>query len=196
MVVVGKTGSGKSYFLKNKLLPAIQNKKNLIIVDNVTSEWGSVGLRTFGNVNELLRSGIDFIKNNSYRISIRNRTDEDIDKTAEIIMLSGNNYFFWEEAAADLDKLNTNQLKRLAYSCRHKNVGGALITQKPRTLPTSMLSQKYDIFIFSVEDFYDLIELTKQYKSKVDQIREIVENLPQYHCLWLQNGNIVGVVTA
>lgn len=194
--VIGMTGSGKSYFVKKNLMPKLlASGKKILIVDNLTLEWGFLGLKTFKSINEL-KANVEYIRNNHSRISLKNYDVKDLSFIIEFARLIGNIYLLWEEAGADFGKFQDENILRFSMSGRHKNVAGLFITQKPRLLPTPIISQAYDFFIFAVEDNYDIIEIKKRFYKYRDVIDEELDNLPQHCFLWLQKGTIKGVFRA
>ena len=171
-LTLGKRRSGKTYFTKKEIIDVvIQSGKRIIIIDNITKEYGYLGLPTISSYSELRSKGFEFLKTKSYRISLNSNDDEEdnkarlneIDNILKLIYRAGNAFVVYEEAGIDLDGVNLPILKKIAFGGRHKNIGANFNTQRPRKLPSNILSQGTNFFIFKITDNYDLIELKKRF---------------------------------
>lgn len=199
-LTLGKKRQGKSYFTKKELVDVVlQSGKRLIIIDNITTEYGYLGLPTITSYQELKSKDMEFLKNKSYRVKLTSTSDDEnaekkrileLNKILQVIFNSGNAFVVYEEAGIDLDGVRLPILKKIAFGGRHKNLGATFNTQRPRKLPSDILSQAVNFFIFKITDNYDLMELKKRFG---DEVVELVKNLEPQQFLVILNEEIVGV---
>lgn len=189
---VGRRRSGKSYFTKNSIIPMVlKSGKRLIILDFVTNEYGYLGLPTFSSVAELKSRGKEFINTQSYRVKLKNfRDEEELTALFEIIDLAGNAFVIFEEAAVSLGTKDIPVMTKVAFGGRHGNIGMFMTTQRPRRLPSDLISQSVNWFIFKITDNYDLIELKKKFGHF--DISSEVKALDQHEFLTIENEDLQG----
>lgn len=141
-VVIGQTGSGKSYFVKKQLQDI---KKNLTIFD-FEAEYKLKKSKFISHYSEFLENQFD------HNTILRYLYFDDYYKTMEYLRHCKNYIFVIEELnkIADSRKF-PDSLKDITLTHRHRNAVVYLITQSPTCIPTLQLTNATHIFLFKLE---------------------------------------------
>ncbi len=152
-IVLGKTGAGKSYFVKNKIIPNI--KGNLIIFD-VMNEY-------FYNNFLICNDYYSFLnllkwKKRHFKIIVKTSNINEIFNIQSFI------FKYLKDITIILEEafiyLNNNIYDFINFG-RHKNICLVLIGRRGSEFRSEILALTEKIFIFKTTSFYDIIYYKK-----------------------------------
>lgn len=158
ILVLGRKGSGKSYFVKQGL----KNFNNLIIIDTLAEYEGVI----IYDVQDF----IDFIKSQpkNFQIVLRDLNDEKIDTYLSLLAELENITIVCEEVDYYFTGINPNMnlLKIIKYG-RHKGINVVGISRRPFEVSPFLRSQADLVITFEQKEPRDIEALQKRF-GKVD----------------------------
>ena len=166
--VCGRTGSGKSYLVKNLLIPRMTN----YVIYDYKHEIEIPGAVIFNRIEDFRRQP------NQHAIIYRTRsgTDEEFDALCKQVFYRGNNTLVLDETAYHCD---TSKIMRhhglIMQLGRSKGVGIINCTQRPRAIHNNVISQCEHFFTF------DLIQQTDRKKLAEFCGEELLNRAKEYH---------------
>ena len=141
--VCGRTGSGKSYLVKNLLIPRMTN----YVIYDYKSEIEIPGAVVFTRIN-------DFKKNpNQHAIIYQTQsgTDKEFDALCKQVFYRGNNTLILDETAYHCTQSKIMRHHGLIMQLgRSKGVGIINCTQRPRGIHNNIISQCEHFFTFDL----------------------------------------------
>lgn len=147
-IVLGKTGSGKSYFTKTKIIPAI--KSNIIIFDIMNEYF----FNDFMTCNDYY-SFLNLLKRKKTKYKIIVKTSD----VNEIFYIQNFIFKYLRDVYLILEEskiyLNQNIYNYINYG-RHKNIGLVLIGRRGTEFRSEILSLVEKVFIFKTTSLYDI----------------------------------------
>ena len=175
VAIFGRTGSGKTFFAKNWLLPHYDRYVFWDVKhENLDMEHDIV----VHNPKEL-KSAIE--NHNKILYQPTSPTDKDFDSICQIIFESKDNALYVDEAA--MISTPTKILywhKILVTQGRSYNVGIIDVSQRPRDLHNTLISESEHLFVFALSLETDVLKLRQQMGTAADEIYY----LPEYHFLY------------
>lgn len=173
--IFGRTGSGKTFFAKHWLLPHYDRYVFWDIKHESTDIEHDI---VVNNPKQLKNS----IKNyNKILYQPTSPTDKDFDDICKIIFDSKNNALYVDEAAmvSTPTKILYNH-KVLVTQGRSYDVGIINVSQRPRDLHNTLISESEHLFVFALSLETDVLKLRQQMGVAADEIYY----LPEYHFLY------------
>lgn len=179
ILVFGMRGTGKSYFVKNYLIP--QHDRYLIYDNQGEYSEGVV----FYEIDKLKEFWREHYKG-KFRIIYRPINHDDFSTICDLVYLCGNMLFVVEEidlvaGSYDQDISFQTVLKR----GRHTNVSMIGISQRPFGINRTITSQAKEIYSFCQKEPRD-IQYLKYYLGNE---AEIIQSLPKYTALYYNYNN-------
>jgi DNA helicase HerA-like ATPase len=166
-LVIGKSGSGKTYFIKNELL---NNVKNFIVFD-VNGEY---------ETDYIVESHSDFIKNISVKGSIALRYDvfEEYFDTLNFLYRNTNNFnLVIDELGLYVNTKKDNEdLRNMIILHRHKKIDLLVATQSPHLVTNFLVAQTSKYFIFHLSPMFaeklaEKIDLSDEDIGKINNLK-------------------------
>jgi hypothetical protein len=152
-LVLGKTGSGKSSFVKKEL---IRNIERLIIIDALSEYENGI---IFTNVDTLIEYIIDnkINQHDNFKFICRFTDDKDIELLFLLVFELSNLTLLVEECEIYVspNSKSSNFLKLVRYG-RHKNISIIGVARRSTELSLTFRSQTDTIFSFKQTDKNDL----------------------------------------
>jgi DNA helicase HerA-like ATPase len=178
-IVCGMSGMGKSYLVKNYLIPKLADKKPVIILDILGEYDGDFVHENFADFfNHIKKHGKLFTAVHV----IRWKSDTDAINTIQLIRsLEKPISFVVEEGHvlftdSDLKKSVKKSLKEITMFGRHHGIDTILCTQRPSNLTADVRSQAQFTIFFRLNDRADL-DYARQKGGKGDHIEKTVAKL-------------------
>ena len=143
--IFGRTGSGKTFFAKNYLLPHYTK----YVFYDMKRENTDVQHDIIINTPKELKNNIE--SNNRILYQPKNLTDKDFDSICEVIFNSRNNTLYVDEAA--MISTPTKILywhKVLVTQGRSYDIGIINVSQRPRDIHNTLISESEHLFAFSL----------------------------------------------
>lgn len=179
--IVGQSGTGKSYLVKNKIIPKIQGKKPLFILDKLDEYYP-----TGKNVMHF-HSFLQFIKyieqkpvlTNSDVFVFKINSDEFTVKMLHFIRALQSDIFVIVEEASDLFtdaevyKAIKKPLKQLTMYGRHFRTNMLFTSQRPGDLAPYLRSQFQFIISFALSDRTDLSYIEQYETGTVEKLKKL-----------------------
>jgi hypothetical protein len=173
--IFGRTGSGKTFFVKNWLLPHYTH----YVFWDVKHENIDIEYEVIVNTPAQLKNALTVYRKILYQPSTS--THDDFNKICEIIFNNKNTVLYVDEAS----KISTPM--KIAYwhnviltQGRTYNVGIINSAQRPRFIHNSIIAESEHLFIFSLNLETDIIKIKQQIGDAGDDIRI----LPEHHVLY------------
>ncbi len=173
--IFGRTGSGKTFFSKQWLLPHYTR----YVFWDIKKENSDMPHDIIITNPKELKSNIE--KYNKIIYQPTKPTDSDFNDICEIIFNSKNNALYVDEAA-----LISTPSKILYYhkviitQGRSYDVGIINVSQRPRDIHNTLISESEHLFVFALSLETDVIKLRQQMGNAADEIY----TLPEYHFLY------------
>lgn len=175
IAVFGKTGSGKTFFAKNWLLPHYTH----YVFWDVKHENNDVQNDIILNTPEQLRRQISDYRKILYQP--KSPRPSDFDEVCRIIFQHKNTSLYVDESSA------VSTPGRILYwhnvimtQGRSYNVGIINASQRPRAIHNTLISESEHLFIFTLNLETDIVKLRQQIGDAADDIRF----LPEYHFIY------------
>ncbi|MEM3423449.1 MAG: ATP-binding protein [Nitrososphaeria archaeon] len=196
MLIVGKTGSGKTYFLKRLLSKLIKKDDYLIWISNSTLD---IDIK---NVIEINHANIDFNKllNKYHQIGIvyglidKNELTENIDRLcSEIWERRGkkNIYLVIDEAYEYYSKFqHSKMLEKLIRAGRKHRISIIMSTQQIIDLDLTFLKQSSYLIVFGLSENNDKYKVAKNLDLDVNQLNSINVANHEYLIKNLRTGEV------
>lgn len=165
-IIVGKTGSGKSYFVKKNINELL--KTNNIIIFDVLNEYFNSNAKIITDYYSFLVT----LKENKKKIFFIVKTSniEEINKiTSFIFKYLSNLLLIFEETQI---YLNQSIYDFVNYG-RHKNIRLILIARRGTELKTHILALVEKVFIFKTTSDYDLIYYSRMFGINKQEIERV-----------------------
>jgi len=156
--VIGRRGSGKTYLVKNHILPELPR----YIVFDQNNEFADMPNASRADTLEDLEDFLEVGDN----IIIPAKSDIGFEELCFILNESVSNYYL---VVDEFHMLYQNyqeftskyaQFKKIVLTGRHDSLGLVIITQRPSDLPPYLLSQCTILYIFNVYLKKDLVSLS------------------------------------
>lgn len=182
-LVLGKRGSGKSYYVKQESL-----KANRVLIYDTIGEYSEYGV-TFENLGDLIEYWLKVYDRNFRLVYQPLRPADEFDDVCDLVYSCGDMVFIAEEidifsTSYDLSESFANIIQR----GRHKNIDFFGVSQRPYRINRTVSSQAKEIVTFIQTEPRDL-EYLRLYMGS-DHIDKI-STLPEYHYLkWSSSGQI------
>ena len=174
--IFGKTGAGKTFFSKNWLLPHyshyvfwdIKHENNDVLHDIIVS-----------TPKELKK---EIVKNNRILYQPRKPNDEDFNEVCEIIFNSGNMALYVDESAfVSTPSKILYWHKVLITQGRSYGSGIVNVSQRPRDIHNTLISESEHLFIFVLSLETDIMKLKYQIGDAADEISALQEHYFIYY---------------
>ncbi len=179
--IFGRTGSGKTFFAKNYLLPHYDRYVFWDIKKENTDMLHDVIITNPKDLKKALENPILSARPSKILYQPTKPTDADFNDICEIIFNSKNNALYVDEAA-----LISTPSKILYYhkvivtQGRSYDVGIINVSQRPRDIHNTLISESEHLFVFALSLETDVIKLRQQMGNAADEIY----TLPEYHFLY------------
>lgn len=162
ILVMGVKGSGKSFYVKNKILPLLPS----YIVIDVLDEYNGFSVRSF---EELLDS-----VNKKKKIVCKFDDDLDTSFAFELIWEMGNTNLILEEIDIHADPRSIDPtLERIIKYGRHRNISMIGICRRPYELNTIFRSQADSVITFEQHELRDVEYLVKTFGAGSEDIQRL-----------------------
>ncbi len=173
--IFGRTGSGKTYFSKNWLLP---HYTHYVFWDikhqNLDVEHDIV----VGTPKELKNA---LIMHSKILYQPKNPTDKDFNEICEVIFNNRNTSLYVDEAAIISTPSKILQWHNMIMTQgRTYGVGIINTSQRPRIVHNTLISESEHLFIFALSLDTDIFKIKQQMGDAAEDIRF----LPEYHILY------------
>jgi len=181
ILIVGKTGQGKSYFAK-MLIKKIMEKKRVVILDDNPEyrdlsnvQWFNIGREhAFKEINfqkmmdKWLYLGFEVVD------LLDDEQNYFVNELSDAIWDRGNTAFVIDEAHKFYPKWRyPANLARLIKGGRKFNIDIIMITQMLNELDLSMIRQAHWIVSFQVTEYNEVKRLSHYYKGFEDELRRL-----------------------
>ncbi|MDD3474304.1 MAG: hypothetical protein PHP08_00190 [Candidatus Dojkabacteria bacterium] len=175
VAIFGRTGSGKTHLAKNWLLPHYDK----YVFWDIKHENTDVEHDIVINTPRELKKNIT--KYNKILYQPDDLTDRDFNSICEIIFDSKDNSLYVDEAALITTPSKIQYWhKVIATQGRSYNVGIINVSQRPRDIHNTLISESEHLLIFSLSLETDIIKIRQQVGTAADEIYY----LPKYHFLY------------
>lgn len=181
-VVNGISGFGKSYFLKNYLIPELVKHKPVLILD-ITGEYSELpGAAVYQNFPEFLQRLTDGGGKLQRRphVFLWNKNQTAIDLIRFVRFIEKPVGLVLEEAHvlfndSDLSKKIKTPLQEVTFLGRHYEIDSILCTQTPFCLPKNVRTQAQFFVSFRQNEPADLEYLRKKDPAAPDVVKNLSE---------------------
>jgi hypothetical protein len=168
-LVLGKTGSGKSSFVKKEL---IRNIERLIIIDALSEYENGI---IFTNVDTLIEYILDnkINQHDNFKFICRFTDDKDIELLFLLVFELSNLTLLVEECEIYVspNSKSSNFLKLVRYG-RHKNISIIGVARRSTELSLTFRSQTDTIFSFKQTDKNDLVKMEELGLYDLDKLED------------------------
>lgn len=181
ILVFGMRGTGKSFFVKQKLLPVYPRQ---LIYDNQGEYKDGIIFYDLAKLKKFWAENYD----KKFRMIFRPLNHDDFSEICRLVYLCGNMLFVIEEldlVAGSYD--NDIDFQTVLKRGRHTNITLLGISQRPYGINRTITSQAKEIYSFCQKEPRDVQYL----KNYLGNDSEIIQSLPQYHALYY-NYNVQG----
>lgn len=174
--IFGRTGSGKTFFAKNWLLPHMTH----YIFHDIKHENNDIEHDIIINTPKELKKAITEYRKILYQP--KSPTDKDFNNLCEIIFNNKNTTLYVDEAS-----IMSSPTKILYWhnviltQGRTYNVGIINTSQRPRIIHNTLISESEHLFIFSLNLDTDIFKIRQQIGDAADDIRFLPEHHVLYH---------------
>lgn len=173
--IFGRTGSGKTFLSKNWLLLHY----NRYVFWDVKLQNSDVKHDILIRTPKELKEALDTHEKILYQP--KSLTDEDFNDICEIIFKHGNTILYVDESSAISTPVKIQYWhKMLVTQGRSYNVGAINVSQRPRDIHNTLISESEHFFVFSLNLETDISKLRQQLGDAADEIRV----LPERHFLY------------
>jgi len=174
--IFGRTGSGKTFFAKNWLLPQYTH----YVFWDIKHENMDIEHEILVTNPKELKKALDEYRKILYQ-PLSKHTFSDFDDVCEIIFNHRDTVLYVDEAS----KISTpNQIQPwhnvIMTQGRTYNVGIINTSQRPRIIHNTLISESEHLFMFSLNLDTDIIKIKQQVGDAGDDIRI----LPEYYVLY------------
>ena len=188
ILVVGKTGSGKTVFVKNVLWPMYPRKVfHDIKLDNNNIPHTFLA-KTPGQLKEALTKG-----HNAILYQPADIDTGDFNKVCEIVFNAGNICLFVDEAA---DVCSSSQIepyhRKIMTRGRSRGVGIVNCSQRPRMVYNAIISEAEHFFIFRL---FLSTDRDKLKQGLPGELLEQAQSLPPFHYIYADLNDNVKMMT-
>jgi DNA helicase HerA-like ATPase len=175
--IFGRTGSGKTFFVKNWLLPHYTN----YIFWDVKHENRDIEHEVILNTPAELKDGITQYQKILYQPT-NIKLDKDFDAICEIIFKNKNTALYVDEASKISIPNRINPWHNtIITQGRTYNVGIINASQRPRIIHNTLISESEHLFIFSLNLETDIIKIKQSIGDASDDIRFLPEHYVLYY---------------
>jgi len=184
-LVLGKRGSGKSFYVKQESL-----KANRVLIYDTIGEYSGYGV-TVSDLDELIEYWLK-IHDKNFRIVYQPlRPAQEFDDVCDLVYACGDMVFIAEE----IDIFTTNydlseSFANIIQRGRHRNIDFFGVSQRPYRINRTVSSQAKEIITFIQTEPRDL-EYLRLYMGS-DHIDKI-SNLPEYHYFKWTSGGVIEI---
>lgn len=187
ILVVGKTGSGKSYLVRNVLFPAFERP---IFFDWKRREYRHMNnvpkARTLSGVEDWLSGKADVPDDSHGLVYVpKEQTDDVFNELCRVCYEAGNNQLIVDETKGIYSRVGNASLlpfhDRLMVEGRDLGVGITHVTQRPKRVPMECVSEAEHIFAFRL----NLKDDRDRLKEVMGEAAFRLKDLQKYHYLYM-----------
>jgi len=181
-LVLGKRGSGKSFFVKHQLKSA----NRFLVFDTLGEYDGGVIIQDINQLIEYWGKNL----NKNFRIVYQPlQPDDEFPAICDLVWACGNMVFVVEEIDRFCDSTHlSGEFANIVQRGRHKDITLVAISQRPYRVNRTLSSQVKELYTFQQSEPRDIDFLSEFIGQDVDRVRE----LPLYSFLhWQSGGKIV-----
>lgn len=183
LILIGKTGSGKSEWAKH-LLRQISNSYPVVIIDPKEQWLGRRPIWAKGREPGTIdRPHLISKFNSSFRVQCLQPDEEDDDRLAVLcrsVLKHGNTFLFFDETEGIATANHVpSYIRRIWKTGRSHGIGAWAATQVPTGIPKLFKSQAEHFVIFKVGD-----EDAKLASTLAHVPEEMVRKIPKYHWIY------------
>ncbi len=178
VLIIGRTGSGKTFFVKNWLLPHYDKYVFWDVKHENKDARQDITLNTPKELEQNIKSY------NKILYQPTHSAEEDFDDVCEIIFHNGDFTLYVDEASiiSTATKI-TYWHNMIMTQGRSYNVGIINATQRPRIIHNTMISEAEHIFSFNLNLETDIYKIKQQTGDSADEIRYLPEHYFLYYSI-------------
>lgn len=179
--IFGRTGSGKTFFSKNWLLPHYDNYVFWDIKHENIDAIHNIIITSPKDLKKVLANPTKKLTPQKILYQPEVPTDKDFNDICEIIFENKNTALYVDEASAITSPTKILYWhKVIVTQGRSYNVGIINASQRPRDVHNSLISESEHLFVFSLNLETDINKVRQQIGDAADEIRY----LPEHHFLY------------
>ncbi len=187
-LIVGKSGTGKSYFAR-RLVERLSEGKNLIVVDNSTDHDEIEGIYPIeihqGNISKLsTRKILERVERALlfFTYTEQRSVNRFLDKLCETIWDYKNTVLMIDEAHIFFPRSDYPRgIEMLIRAGRKGGIDTVLITQNFTDLNITALKQAHYLAVFRLTEQNEIERIARRFP----EARRIVPDLPEYHLMFI-----------